>query len=289
MTVGGALYQGKERLFYAEVDTPMLDATLLLSEALGTSKERLLASLPDPLDPHHWQRYCGLLDLRCAGQPVSYIRRKKEFFSLEYYVDPRVLVPRPETEVLVEEALRLLESNPLIQRVHDACTGSGCVAIAVKHSFPTVRVSASDISREALQVAGLNARRLLQTDRIRLYRSDLLARVPGRYDLITANPPYLTDGEVEDMKKIGWPEPALALRGGIDGTELLRRLIGQASRKLRPGGILLAEAGPAQMSVLERELAERGLGEIAVIPDLAGRDRVIRARRVRARRAWTRR
>jgi len=279
MTVGGALNQGKERLFYAEVDTPMLDATLLLSEALETSKEKLLASLPDPLDPDLWQRYCGLLDLRCAGQPVSYIRRKKEFFSLEYYVDPRVLVPRPDTEVLVEEALRLLEAGPLIQRVHDACTGSGCVAIALKHSFPTVKVSGSDISREALQVAAENARRLLPESRIRLYRSDLLARAPGRYDLITANPPYLTDGEVENMEKIGWPEPVLALRGGVDGTDLLRRLIRQASRKLRAGGTLLLEAAPTQMTLLERELIDRGYGGIAVVPDLAGRDRVIRARR----------
>jgi release factor glutamine methyltransferase len=284
MTVGGALNRGKERLFYAEVDTPMLDATLLLSEALETSKERLLASLPDPLDPEHWQHYSELLDLRCAGQPVSYIRRRKEFFSLEYYVDRRVLVPRPDTEVLVEEALRLLEADPLIQRVHDACTGSGCVAIAVKHSFPTVRVSGSDISRGALQVAALNARRLLPESRIRLYRSDLLARVPGRYDLITANPPYLTDGEVENMGKIGWPEPALALKGGIDGTDLLRRLIRQAHRKLRARGYLLLEASPAQMSRLQRELADQGYGEIAVIPDLAGRDRAIRARRIRARR-----
>jgi len=279
MTVGGALNQGKERLFYAEVDTPMLDATLLLSEALGTSKERMLASLPDPLDPDRWQRYRGLLDLRCAGQPVSYIRRKKEFFSLEYYVDPRVLVPRPDTEVLVEEALRLLEAGLLIQRVHDACTGSGCVAIALKHSFPTVKVSASDISREALQVAAENARRLVPESRIRLHRSDLLARIPGRYDLITANPPYLTDGEVENMKKIGWPEPALALAGGVDGTDLHRRLIRQAPRKLRAGGTLLLEAAPAQMTLLERELIEQGYGEIAVVPDLAGRDRVIRARR----------
>jgi release factor glutamine methyltransferase len=279
MTVGGALNQGKERLFYAEIDTPMLDATILLSEALGTSKERLLASLPDPLDPDRWQRYCGLLDLRCAGQPVSYIRRKKEFFSLEYYVDTRVLVPRPDTEVLVEEALRLLESDPLIQRVHDACTGSGCVAIALKHSFPTVKVSASDISREALQVAAENARRLVPESRIRLRRSDLLARVPGRYDLITANPPYLTDGEVENMKKIGWPEPALALAGGVDGTDLLRRLILQAPRKLRAGGTLLLEAAPAQMTLLERELIEHGYGEITVVPDLAGRERIIRARR----------
>jgi release factor glutamine methyltransferase len=279
MTVGGALNQGKERLFFAEVDTPMLDATLLLSEAMGTSKERLLASLPDPLDQERWHRYCGLLDQRCAGQPVSYIRRKKEFFSLEYYVDPRVLVPRPDTEVLVEEVLRLLETDPLLQRVHDACTGSGCVAIALKYSFPTVRVSGSDISREALQVAGLNARRLLPNGRIRLFRSDLLARVPGRYDVIAANPPYLTDGEVENMQKIGWPEPALALRGGVDGTDLLRRLICQARRKLRPGGYLLLEASPAQMALLKREAAEQEYGETTAIADLAGGDRVLRARR----------
>jgi release factor glutamine methyltransferase len=279
MTVGGALSQGKERLFYAEVDTPMLDATLLLTEALGTSKERVLASLPEPLDPELWERYCGLLDLRCAGQPVSYIRRKKEFFSLEYYVDPRVLVPRPDTEVLVEEALRLLETRPLIQKVHDVCTGSGCVAVSLKHSFPTVKVSGSDISGEALQVAAANARRLLPNDRIRLYRSDLLSRVPGRYDMITANPPYLTDGEVENMEKIGWPEPALALRGGVDGTDLLRRLIRSAPRKLRKGGTLLLEAAPPQMDLLRRELAARGYSEIAVVQDLAGRDRVIRARR----------
>jgi release factor glutamine methyltransferase len=284
MTVGGALNQGKERLFYAEVDTPMLDATLLLSEALKVSKERLLASLPDPLDPEHWQHYSELLDLRCAGQPVSYIRRKKEFFSLEYYVDPRVLVPRPDTEVLVEEALRLLESDPLIQRVHDACTGSGCVAISLKHSFPTVKISGSDISREALRVAALNARRLVPAERIRLYRSDLLTRVPGRYDLITANPPYLTDGEVENMRKIGWPEPALALKGGIDGADLLRRLIRQAPRKLRPRGYLLLEAAAAQMSLLERELVSQGYGEIEVTPDLAGRARVVRVRHIRSRR-----
>ena len=186
MTVGHALSRGRQRLFYAEVDTPLLDAAVLLSEALGTSKERLLSSLPDPLAREGWDRYSGLLDRRCAGLPVSYIRRKKEFFSREYYVDERVLVPRPETEVLVEEALRLLETFPQDARVHDACTGSGCVAIALKHSLPELKVSASDKSREALQVAALNARRLLPTARIRLFRSDLLARVPGRYDLIVA-------------------------------------------------------------------------------------------------------
>jgi len=279
MTVGHALNRGKRLLFYAEVDTPMLDATVLLSEALGTSKERLLASLPDPMDEEGFSRFRSFIDLRCAGLPVSYIRKKKEFFSLEFYVDERVLVPRPDTEILVEEALRTLKAYPQAKRVHDACTGSGCVAIALKHSIPELKVSASDISVEALQVAVRNARRLLPTARIRLYRSDLLAGVPGRYDLITANPPYLTDLEVENMRKVGWPEPELALQGGVHGTDLLHRLIRQSSRKLRSTGHLLLEAAPRQMPVLQRELADQGFEKITVVTDLAGRDRVIKARR----------
>lgn len=279
MTVGHALNRGKRLLFYAEVDTPMLDATVLLSEALGTSKERLLASLPDPMDEEGFSRFRSFIDLRCAGLPVSYIRKKKEFFSLEFHVDERVLVPRPDTEILVEEALRTLKAYPQAKRVHDACTGSGCVAIALKHSIPELKVSASDISVEALQVAVRNARRLLPTARIRLYRSDLLAGVPGRYDLISANPPYLTDLEVENMRKVGWPEPELALQGGVHGTDLLHRLIRQSSRKLRSTGYLLLEAAPRQMPVLQRELEDQGFKGITVTPDLAGRDRVIKARR----------
>ena len=277
MTVGHALNRGKRLLFYAEVDTPMLDATVLLSEALETSKERLLASLP--MDEEGLSRFRSFIDLRCAGLPVSYIRKKKEFFSLEFHVDERVLVPRPDTEILVEEALRTLKAYPQAKRVHDACTGSGCVAIALKHSIPELKVSASDISVEALQVAARNARRLLPTARIRLYRSDLLAGVPGRYDMITANPPYLTDLEVENMRKVGWPEPELALQGGVHGTDLLHRLIRQSSRKLRSTGHLLLEAAPRQMPVLQRELADQGFKGITVTPDLGGRDRVIKARR----------
>ncbi len=279
MTVGHALNQGKRLLFYAEVDTPMLDATVLLSEALETSKERLLASLPDPMDEEGLSRFRSFVDLRCAGLPVSYIRKKKEFFSLEFHVDERVLVPRPDTEILVEEALRTLKANPQAKRVHDACTGSGCVAIALKHGIPELKVSASDISVEALQVAAHNARRLLPSARIRLYRSDLLAGIPGRYDLITANPPYLTDLEVENMRKVGWPEPELALQGGVHGTDLLHRLIRHSPRKLHSDGYLLLEAASQQMPVLQRKLADQGFKEITVTPDLAGRDRVIKARR----------
>ncbi len=280
MTVARALQQGKSLLFYAEVETPLLDATVLLSEALGTSKESLLASLPDPVSEQGWQRYKDFLDMRCSGLPVSYIRRRKEFFSLVFYVDERVLVPRPDTELLVEEALRILEAEPGLKRVHDACTGSGCVAVAVKHSRPDLEVSASDNDGEALEVAAFNAKCLLAVGSrkpIRLYRSDLLSRVPGRYDLITANPPYLTDGEVDNLKKVGWPEPEAALRGGPDGMDLLTRLIRQAPAKLRSPGHLLLEADPKQMEALGTALTDQGFSDVAVSADLSGRRRVIRA------------
>jgi release factor glutamine methyltransferase len=290
LTVRAALEHGKSLLFYGEVETPLLDATVLLSEALGVSKERLLASLPDPLREEPYQRYLGFLDRRLAGYPVSYIRGRKEFYSLEFLVDERVLVPRPETETLVEEALGLLAASRDTPRgrgpgrVHDACTGSGCVAIAVKHTRPELEVSASDLSRDALTVARLNARRLLARARgglrshgeLRLYRSNLLARVRGRYELIIANPPYLTDHEVESMQKVGWPEPAAALRGGPDGTELLRRLIHQAPRRLVRAGHLLLEAAPPQMECLRAEMTAAGFRDVTVLPDLAGRGRVIR-------------
>jgi release factor glutamine methyltransferase len=275
MTVGNALQEGRSRLFYAEVDTPLLDATVLLCEALMTSKERLLASLPEPLAEAAYHRYRELLDRRSAGIPVSYIRGRKEFFSLELRVDERVLVPRPDTEILVEEALRLTGRDRSLRRVHDACTGSGCVAIALKHTRPNLEVSASDLESRARDVFEENARRLLATS-IPFLLSDLLSGAAGPYDLITANPPYLTDREVDDMIKVGWPEPPRALRGGADGTELLRRLIGQAPGHLARPGWLLLEAAPGQMRTLQGVMADYGFGEIGVAMDLGGRARVIR-------------
>jgi release factor glutamine methyltransferase len=277
ITVQSALQRGQSTLFYAEVDTPLLDATVLLSEAMGVSKEHLLASPEAGLDEESWLRYQGFLERRCSGTPVSYIRRKKEFFSLEFYVDERVMVPRPDTEVLVEEALRLAELHPEIRRVHDACTGSGCVAVALQHARPDLEVSASDLCPGAEEVFRLNCRRILGRE-LPFSRSDLLSGVSGLFDLITANPPYLKDGEVDNMKKIGWPEPEQALRGGPDGTRLAARLIRLAPARLAPGGFIALEADPAQMGLLRQRLGLAGFRDIALVPDLAGRMRVIAAR-----------
>jgi release factor glutamine methyltransferase len=277
ITVQTALRRGQAALFYAEVDTPLLDATVLLSEAMGVSKEQLLARPEASVEEESWLRYQGFLDRRCSGTPVSYIRRRKEFFSLEFYVDERVLVPRPDTEVLVEEALRLAEGNPGLKRVHDACTGSGCVAIALQHARPDLEVSASDISAGAEEVFRLNCRRILGRE-LPFTRSDLLSGVAGSFDLITANPPYLKDQEVDNMKKIGWPEPEEALRGGPDGTRQVARLLRQAPARLAPGGYLALEADPDEMGFLRQRLSLAAFQDIREAKDLAGWPRVIVAR-----------
>ena len=133
MTVRSLLTQGYDTLFYAEVQTPFLDAVVLLAHAMETTKEKLLASLPDEVPPGvRGHASGGFVDLRCAGVPVSYIRQAKEFYGLDFYVDERVLVPRPDTEVLVEKVLQCVRADPRLRRVHDACTGSGCIGIAAE-------------------------------------------------------------------------------------------------------------------------------------------------------------
>ncbi|MGD0726942.1 MAG: peptide chain release factor N(5)-glutamine methyltransferase [Spirochaetia bacterium] len=277
MTVRSLLTQGYDTLFFAEVDTPLLDALVLLAHARGTDKEHLLASLPDSVSAEEEERYRALVDKRCAGTPVSYIRQVKEFYGLEFFVDERVLVPRPDTEVLVEKVLQLVRGDPRLRRVHDACTGSGCIGIALQRTVPVLEVSASDISPPALVVAGVNAERLLGRG-LPSFRSDLLEGVPGPFEVIASNPPYLRDDEVADMCKLGWPEPELALRGGADGTVLAEKLIRSAPGKLVPGGWLVLEAAPPQFNKLYALMDQAGFHTIDVEKDLAGSDRVLAGR-----------
>ena len=277
MTVRSLLTQGYDTLFFAEVQTPFLDAVVLMAHAMETTKEKLLASLPDEMPSGVETRFRASLDLRCSGVPVSYIRRSKEFFGLDFCVDERVLVPRPDTEVLVEKILQLAHADPRLRRVHDACTGSGCIGIAVKRSAPGLDVSASDISAPALEVAALNSDRLLG-GALPAFHSDLLDSVPGSFDIIASNPPYLRDDEVADLRKLGWREPELALAGGRDGTALAERLIRTAPSRLNSGGWLVLEAAPLQITRLFAFMDQAGFHTIDVEKDLAGSDRVIAGR-----------
>ena len=274
MTARELLAGGYRTLVLAEVDTPYLDSVVLLAHAMGATKEKLFTALPDQVPDDVQAGFNALLEKRSSGMPVSYLRGKKEFFGIEFLVDERVLVPRPDTEILVERSLKLCRSDPGLKAVHDACTGSGCVGISLKLMAPELEVSASDVSADAAEVFRMNAERLLG-EPVPFHLSDLLVEVPGTFDLIVSNPPYLSDGEVEDLRKIGWPEPEVSLRGGRDGTDIARRLIESAPMKLRSGGWLALEAAPPQFGALSACMEKSGFRSIGVDRDLAGRDRVI--------------
>ncbi len=274
MTVRQAVIKGVKRL-EAKAETPYLDAVVLLSSATGWSKERVLASYPDEISGQAKESYDRLLGLRLEGRPISYIRGKKEFYSLEFSVGPGVLVPRPETEILVDAVINLVDENPAIRTVHDACTGSGCVAISIKHKIPDLTVSASDVSPKALAYFTSNCTALLGEE-LPYVESDLLTSVNGVFDVITANPPYLTSEVYNAMAKNRWPEPSLALDGGLDGLRFYRDLIPMSARQLKPGGFLLLEADPSQFRAIEKLLVQNGFHTTIIYKDLAGRERAIR-------------
>lgn len=271
MTIGQALRQ-------AGTDgVARIDAHLLLLHALGRApidRAWLLAHDDDALAPAAAERFQALCRRRLAGEPVAYLTGSKEFFGLELAVDSRVLVPRPETEILVEWALQALEGvrEP---RIVDLGTGSGAIALALASQRPDARVEAVDASAGALEVARDNARRLGLP--VRFGQGDWLDGCGGVYDLVVGNPPYVREGD-EHLAALGH-EPLQALASGVDGLDDLRRIIDATPARLAPGGWLLLEHGWDQAQAVRALLHEAGLGEVETRKDLAGIDRCSGGRR----------
>jgi release factor glutamine methyltransferase len=277
MTVRDTLRQATRRLGSEGVETPHLDAMVLLAYCLGVEKETLFTE-PERDVPATVQRaFDDAVEKRRAGTPVSYIRRRKEFFGRDFYVDERVLVPRPDTETMVETALEVIDAEAEPATVHDCCTGSGCIAITLKAERPDLTVSASDVSPGAVEVAKLNVTRLLGRG-VSVRRADLLEGVTG-CRIITANPPYVKRAEYLSLAEACWPEPAEALDGGADGLDVLRRLIPEAFDRLGPHGYFLCEIGYDQGEAAKNLAWECGFGSIRIVRDLGERDRVLLARR----------
>jgi release factor glutamine methyltransferase len=333
VTVQQALAQATARLKAAGIGSPGLDASLLLGEVLGLDRAHLFLARPDPLPGDARRRFDKLLERRMAGECTAYILGRKEFRGLEFAVNPAVLVPRPDTETLVEAALEFLDQkggspplragqgpalppqrgarpppaggtaggppqrppDPAVStapglespyRLLDLCTGSGAVAVALKNEAPGLEVWASDISPEALETARCNALRLLGTPTapgalpIAFILSGLFAEIPGRFHLITANPPYVESSAIPGLPVEVRGEPLLALDGGPDGLRLIRRIIAEAPEHLYPGGGLLLEADPRQMKAAGIELEKHGFKGIQTYRDLSGAERVIGGRRI---------
>lgn len=270
MNISSALQEGTAHLRLV-TDTPRLEAELLLASVTGLSRSLLLAHSDQVLSLSQRTAYLSLLHSRASGYPLPYLTRHIEFYGLEFAVTPDVLIPRPETEVLVDLARQF---QP--RRILDVGTGSGCIAVALAVHLPEAQVFASDISAAALHVAAANVRLHGVQERVHLVCADLLAPFAGPVDLIVSNPPYIAGQEWLSLPASVWHEPRLALDGGADGLEVIRRLLVAAPRILRPGGTLLVEIGASQgqaAAALAGALVAGG--RIAIHHDLAGQDRVL--------------
>lgn len=262
------------------IEQPRASAEVLLAHVLGTERIQLYLNHDKPLGREELDRFRDYVRRRAAFEPTQYIVGKQEFWSLEFEVTPAVLIPRPETEIVVEKALELANGpSPLVL---DLCTGSGAIAVAIAHERQDIRVVATDISSAALAVARKNAARNGVLDRVRFAGMDLfdaLAYAP-RFDLIVSNPPYVSESEMLDLApEIANYEPRSALSGGGEnGLEIVERILGSYERYLKKPGSLLIEIGRPQARVLEGELCGRMPGKFEFIRDYAGIRRVLHLR-----------
>jgi release factor glutamine methyltransferase len=264
VSIGDALSRATARLGEAGCESPRLDAELLLASALGVDRARLVLDAGTPLEVGAAERFEALILRRAAREPVAYILGRKEFRTITVAVDGRVLVPRPETELLVEAALSL----PAGARVADVGTGSGAVALALKSERPDLSVTGADVSADALAVARANARELGLD--VELLQADLLDGVEPAFDAVLANLPYIASG-AELAPEIARYEPPGALFAGPDGLDLIRRLTGMVD-----GVPLVAlEVGFDQAPAVEDLLRGAGFSTIEVLRDLAGHERVV--------------
>ncbi len=276
----GLLHRAGGFLASRGVEDAGFEAQSLLCHLLGWSRAELYTQLRERPAPGLEPRYWRLIRRRGRGEPNAYIRKHREFFGLDLYVDTRVLIPRPETELLVEEAFRMAAGlhpgGPLL--VADIGTGSGAIAISLAVNLPGATVYATDISPEALEVAAINCRRHGVEDRVHLLRGDMLEPLPHPCHLIVANLPYVPRRELDCLsREVAAFEPRGALAGGEDGLDQVRRFLSQAGPRLRPGGSFLLEVGHGQGERVRGLVRESFPGSRAdLLSDLAGIGRLVK-------------
>ena len=270
MKLAAALNRSRAILAQNAIEDAPLEAELLLRHTLNINRTRLYLDLEHELSPQDEKTFRALVERRLGGEPTAYITRHREFYGLDFYVDPHTLIPRPESELLVETALRLAQDRP--STIADIGTGCGAIAVSLALELPGAKIYAIDISAAALEVAAINCQRHGVADRVSLLQGDMLAPLPEPIDLIIANLPYVRQSELAPDNF----EPLIALDGGAGGTESLSRLCRQARSKLAEGGSMLLEIGQGQSEAITGLLDSLFPdGAIEALADLSGIERVV--------------
>ena len=290
--IRAALKQGISQLREARVPSFTLAAELLLLHVLGRDRTWIYSHPEEKVSPADAARYFALLARRASGEPTQHLTGKQEFWGLEFEVTPDVLIPRPETEHLIEVALDRLAVREIRAgrkqtltgeglQIADIGTGSGCIAVALAKELPAATIHATDISPAALSVASRNATRHSLESRIHFVERNLLEGVPNHFDLIVSNPPYVGRREKETLEReVRDHEPELALYGGEEGYEFYAELITLSAAHLKPGGLLVLELGHNSLPAVQPLLDASAWTNVGVTNDLAGIPRVIAAERL---------
>lgn len=281
MTLRETLCQARDVLAPHSKADARLEAELLMMDALRVGKTELYLQLEQPLSTTDTESFWWLVQRRLGHEPTAYILGNWQFYGIDFYIDRHALIPRPESELLVEEALKLAEDHfPLgtTCSIADVGTGSGAIAIALALHLPEAKIYATDISATALEVARINCQKHGMTRRVQLLIGNMLEPLPEPVDIIVANLPYVRDSELSHLSpEIQMFEPEIALAGGADGLDKIRQLLPQAKQRLLPKGIMLLEIGQRQghaATALVRSHFPHA--QIDLIPDLGGVDRVVR-------------
>lgn len=263
------------------IESPRLDAELLLAHSLGLSRVQLYMQFDRTLQETELQDFKLLLKRRSEREPLAYILGKKEFYSLEFEVNPAVLIPRPETELLVETALKHFSSSPSPLTLLDIGTGSGCIAITLAKHLPEAQIRAIDISESALAIARRNAEKHGVEKQIEFIQADFLSphssllTSQDKFDLILSNPPYIASDEISKLAPELQAEPLYALEGGKDGLDFYRVLVPWAFHHLKKEGVALFEIGFDQAESLEKLTTNAGFQKTSILKDEAGHPRVV--------------
>ena len=277
-TIGTLLQWTKQYFRDKGVENPRLDADVLLSSLLGKERIYLYVHFDQPMEQEELAAFREMVRRRAARVPVAYITGNREFMGMDFQVSPAVLIPRPDTEILVEAAIERLKD------VQDGCildvgTGSGAVLVGTLTRLAGCSGVGVDISKQALAVAEANAARLLGSGRASFLNADLFPPEPVLFDAILSNPPYITSGEMAALAPEVLQEPALALHGGEDGLDFYRRLMEGGWRYLKPAGFMAVEVGANQARTVSRMAEQAGWKTENIIPDYAGIERVVVVRR----------
>ena len=258
------------------IEQPYQAALILLAHVLQKTKTWVLAHPETHLNPDQKTQLEALVQRLQAGEPLPYLTGKQAFFGLDFAVSPAVLIPRPETELLVEEALDWLDGHPGATHALDVGTGSGCIAVSLATRKPWLSINATDLSAEALKLAEQNAETNHVRDQIMFEQADLMPAVDQSFDLVCANLPYIPTNKLEEVNTLGF-EPTLALDGGVDGLRLIRKLLELLPSRINAPALILLETEAtlgAETLALANQTFPRA--DVRLLPDLAGRDRLVR-------------